>query len=149
MAKSKDKSFWNQMSWNELVEEAIKIKADTVIECPDMGLRENVPLKPQIEHYKKVFNITDINKICFVEKVAGGQGYGERSYNVPFMYTTEKINLLNCSEFPETFQTLDLVVHKHKLKLKQEKIDQANRSKETKKEIELLKALKKKYPNEQ
>jgi hypothetical protein len=148
MKNNKDKSFWNQMSWNELVEEAIKIKADTTIECPNMGLRQKTSLKSQMEHYKKVFNLSSIDVISFIEETAAGQGYGEYSYRTPFMYTTEKINLLNCYEFPETLEALDLIVHKHKLKLKQEKIDQANKSKETKKEIELLKALKKKYPNE-
>lgn len=147
MATNKNKSFWNKMTWNELFEEAIKIKADTVIECPKMALREKTSLKPQMEHYKKVFNLSSIDVICFDEEVSSpyAQVY---SYSVPFMYTKEKVNLLNCSEFPETFEALDLVVHKHNLKLKQEKIDQANRSKEAKKEIQLLKTLKKKYPNE-
>lgn len=148
MANNKNKSFWNKMTWNELFEEAIKIKADTVIECPKMALREKTSLKPQMEHYKKVFNLSSIDVICFVEETAAAQGYGAYSFTTPFMHTKEKVNLLNCSEFPETFEALDLVVHKHNLKLKQEKTDQANRSKEAKKEIQLLKTLKKKYPNE-
>jgi hypothetical protein len=62
-----------------------------------------------------------------------------------------KVNLTDIPKAldPADFEEfLQLSKRARELKLKQEKIDQANRSKETKKEIELLKALKKKYPNE-